>query len=136
MNASNQSNNNLIVDLWTSYREQPLWVQIWVGLILMPVNMVSLAFISEPMGLWVAGLANIALLLNLPILLYERGFSRTMALPHLIPWTLLVGLLLFARPDATGLYAGYLWVLLVINMISLLFDYPESYQWLQARKSN
>ncbi|HIP24620.1 MAG TPA: hypothetical protein EYG79_13665 [Rhodobacteraceae bacterium] len=55
-----------------------------------------------------------------------------MALPHLIPWTILVGILLFARPEATGLYDTYLWVLLGTNTISLLFDYPDAIKWFRG----
>lgn len=135
MTTTPQRTSNVFRDLWASYRAQPLWVQIWVGLILMPVNMISLFFLDEPMGLWIAFLANVALIANLPIILYERGFTKAMALPHVVPWTILVGLILFARPPATGLYDTYLWILLVVDIISLLFDYSESYAWFRERKA-
>ncbi|KKN91634.1 hypothetical protein LCGC14_0217430 [marine sediment metagenome] len=122
----------LFADIWQSYRSLPGWVQIWVGVWLAPINMVSLFFLSEPRGLWIALLANIAMLLNLPVILHDRGFSKLMALPHLLPWTLLVLLLILARPQAVGVYDAYLWVLLATNVVSLVFDYPDAIKWLKG----
>ncbi len=129
------SGNNIIVDIWGSYRALPGWVQIWVAFILAPINMASLLFIGEPMGLLIAFLANIAMMMNLPVMIYDRGFSKMMALPHLVPWTILVGILLFARPEAAGMYDTYLWVLLGTNIISLLFDFPDARKWLSGDRA-
>lgn len=126
---------NLLTDCWTSFRAMPVWVQIWVACLLVPINMASLFFLSEPMGIWVALLANIAMMLNLPVMLRDRGFSKAMALPHIIPWTILVALLIFARPEATGLYASYLIVLLIADTISLAFDYPDALKWLRGDRA-
>ena len=112
--------NGLVTDIWTSFRSQPLWVQLWMAFILVPVNLASLAVI---------GMAP-----NVVIMFVERGFGKTMAIPHLLPWTALVLLILFARPEGSAAYATYLWVVLVVDVISLLFDYPESWQWLQVRR--
>lgn len=125
----------LIADLWTSLRALPGWVQAWVALILVPVNMASLLFLSQPGGLWVAALANLAMLGNLPVLLADRGFSKRMALPHLPFWTVLVLWLVFAPPSAQGIYAVYLWVLLVTDAISLGFDYPDAWKWLRGDRA-
>ena len=97
--------------------------------ILVPVNMASLFFINEPQGILIAFLAIIAMMLNMPVMLYDRGFSKLMAFPHLIPWTVLVALLIFSRPAATGMYDTYLWVLMGVNIISLVFDYPDALKW-------
>lgn len=121
--------SNILVAAWASFRAMPTWVQIWVGLWLMPVNMASLFFIGGEKGILIAFLANIAMMLNLPVMLLDRGFSKAMALPHIIPWTILIGILLFARPEASGMYDTYLTVLLVTNIISLLFDYPDAIKW-------
>ena len=124
--------SNIIVDIWASFRAMPGWVQLWVALILVPVNMASLLFLDAPRGALIAVLANIGYLLNLPVMLLDRGFSKRMALPHLVPWTLLVALLVFARPEAMGSYAAYLWVLLIVDAVSLLFDYPDALKWLRG----
>ncbi|MEE9374754.1 MAG: hypothetical protein V3V04_00295, partial [Rhizobiaceae bacterium] len=106
---------NILMDCWKSFRALPAWVQIWVMFLLMPINMASILFISEPKGLLIAFLANIAMMLNLPVMLYDRGFSKLMAVPHLIPWTILVAILIFYRPEASGMYDTYLTVLLGAN---------------------
>jgi len=124
--------NNIFLDIWRSFDALPVWVQIWVALILVPVNMASLFFINQPTGFWIAFLAIIAMMLNLPAMIYDRGFSKLMAFPHLLPWTILVGILLFARPEATGAYSIYLWVLLCTNTISLAFDYPDALKWIKG----
>jgi hypothetical protein len=130
-----KSENNIVVDIWTSLRALPGWVQIWAFLILMPVNMASLFFINEPMGIWVAVLANIAMMMNMPVMLHDRGFSKMMGIPHLIPWTILAGILIFNRPEATGLYDTYLWVLLGTNVISLIFDFPDAAKWFHGDRT-
>lgn len=129
------ADNKIVVDIWSSFRAMPGWVQIWVAFVLVPVNMASLLFIGQPMGLLIAFLANIAMMLNLPVMIYDRGFSKMMALPHLIPWTLLVGIIVLARPEATGLYDRYLSVLLAVNLISLLFDYPDARKWMSGDRA-
>ncbi len=70
------------------------------------------------------------MMLNMPVMLKERGFSKLMGLPHLIPWTVLVYILAFNRPPAEGLYDCFLTLLLITNAISLLFDYPDTLSWL------
>ncbi len=125
----------MIKDIWTSFRALPAWVQIWVALVLAPVNMATLLFINQPGGLLIAGLANLAMMLNMPVMLRERGFSKLMGLPHLIPWTILVYILAFDRPAAEGLYDGFLTLLLVTNSISLLFDYPDTLRWFKGERA-
>ncbi len=129
MNEAKQPTNNVLVDCWSSFRALPGWVQVWVTFILMPINMASLLFIQEPGGIWIALLANIAMMLNMPVMIYDRGFSKLMAFPHLIPWTVLVIIIFPFIQQATGLYETYLWVLLGTNVISLLFDYPDAIAW-------
>lgn len=135
MTKTAETGNNIIVDCWNSMRSMPLWVQVWVFFILVPVNMVSMFFIAEPMGLWIAFLANIAMMMNLPVMIVDRGFSKAMALPHLVPWTILIALLLFARPEADGAYAVYLWALLIVDTISLMFDFPDALKWLRGDRA-
>lgn len=124
-----QSSSGLLMDIWRSFRALPTWVQMWVMLILAPANMASAVFWNEPLGAWITILTYVAMMLNMPIMVKDRGFSKLMALPHLIPWTILVAIILFVRPEATGAYDTYLWVILVVNTISLLFDYPDAVMW-------
>ena len=130
--TTGKSQNSIFVDIWNSFRALPAWVQIWVAFILMPINMASLFFINEPSGLWIAFLANIGMMLNMPVMFKDRGFSKMMALPHLIPWTILVIWLAFFRPIGGENYNTYLLVLLVVDVISLGFDYPDAIKWLKG----
>jgi len=106
-----------------------------MNFILVPTNVASLFFLDQPMGVWVAVLAIGGMLPNLGVIVYDRGISKLMAIPHLIPWTLLVGLILFARPEGSETYSTYLWILLAINVFSLCFDYPDAIKWLKGDRA-
>lgn len=127
--------HSIILPIWASFRAMQGWVQVWVALFLVPINMASLFFLTEPMGGLVAVLAIGAMALNLWPMLLDRGFSKRMALPHLLPWTVLVLILIFAPPEATGAYAVYLWVLLITDLISLGFDYPDAVSFLRGNRA-
>ncbi|QDT00741.1 hypothetical protein HG15A2_40810 [Adhaeretor mobilis] len=58
-----------------------------------------------------------------------------MAIPHPLPWILLVGLVLFARPEATRVYRIFLRAILVIDGVSLLFDTPVAVKWIQGGRN-
>jgi len=121
----------LITDIWRSFRALPVWVQIWVGLILVPVNVAALLFIFEPMGLTIAALAVGGLLPNLALMIKERGLSKAMALPHLLIWTPLVLILILNlnNPLISAPFQNYIWGLLLIDGISLAFDMPDAVKW-------
>jgi hypothetical protein len=125
----------VFVDIWRSYRSLPLWVQIWVAGILAPVNSAAIFFIFQPYGIWVAFLAIGAMLPNIAIMLYERGLSKMMAWPHLLPWTILVLWLAFAMPQGGAAYGIFLWILLAVDAISLAFDFPDALKWLKGDRA-
>ena len=127
----------MVLDIWNSFRQLPLWVQIWVAFILVPINVAALVFVFEPYGVLVAVLAIGGMLPNLGVMVWERGFSNTMALPHVVIWTPLVMLLLWmivsgATDDPT--YLTYLWALLIIDTLSLAFDFKDSWEWIRERR--
>lgn len=122
----------MIVDIYQSFRRLPLWVQVWVGVILVPVNLAALMFVDAPQGLWVATLAVGGMAPNLIIMLRDHGFSRAMALPHLLFWVPLVALLVSLLVGDTNLPSGYrqfLILLLVVDVISLGFDVGDAWRW-------
>lgn len=119
----------LLKDIWDSYRSMPVWVQIWAAFILAPINLASILFINQPSGVWIAILAIGAMIPNLPVVLYDRGFSKLMAFPHLLPWSILVIWIAFARPTGSAAFDTYLTVLLATNVISLIFDFPDAVKW-------
>ena len=117
---------NLVLDIWRSFRALPLWVQIWVALILVPVNMAAIFFVNETGGPLIAALAIGGMMPNLVIMIAERGVSKAMALPHLLIWTPLVVSVIQNTGTATGGFQTYLWLLLATDLLSLAFDYPDA----------
>jgi len=75
-------------------------------LVLGLVNIATLFFLDEPMGSWLAFLAMASMAPNIPIMLNVRGFAKVMAVPHVPPLLILVGIILFARPSGSDL-AGH-----------------------------
>ncbi|ARE82176.1 hypothetical protein RTM1035_10795 [Roseovarius sp. TM1035] len=123
----------MIRQIWQSYRRLPLWVQLWVALILVPVNAASLFFISHPAGAWLATMAVGAMLCNGVLMLIERGFSKVMALPHILIWTPMLGLILWLlTQDITPTYHNYLVILLAVDVFSLILDVIDSRKWLSG----
>ena len=96
---------------------------------MVPINMAAILFIDQPSGVWIAILAIGAIALNIPVMFYDRGFSKLMAFSHLIPWTILVVWIVFARPAGTEAFNTYLWILLFTDLISLAFDFPDALKW-------
>ena len=125
-------------DIYTSYRAMPMWVQVWVGIILVPVNCLSLVFWGAPSGAAVAILAVGGMAPNAILMFGERGFSKAMALSHLVFWLplLVLGMtLLSTDPEVVGTYQVFLIVLLVVDAISLGFDFPDALKWIQGDRS-
>ncbi|WP_152544583.1 hypothetical protein [Actibacterium mucosum] len=87
--------------------------------------------VGQPWGWTVTGLAIGGMLPNLVIMGAERGLSKLMALPHLIMWTPLVAYLayLLSTGAANSGYGALLWAVLIINVISLAFDFPDFVKW-------
>jgi hypothetical protein len=124
----------LISDIWQSLRSLPLWVQLWAFAILVPVNLISILFTDHPYGVIVAILAIGGMAPNAVLMFTRRGFSKTMAVPHLFAWiplVVLIAVLLTADTDMTTGYTGYLSVLLIVDVVSLAFDIPDTMKWLR-----
>ena len=135
MSEATTPKSNLFIEIWNSFRALPLWVQLWMVVILMPINFASLFFLGEPQGGLIAFLAIFGMLPNMVIMIYDRGLSKLMAFPHLIPWTAILILVGFFHPDGSETYSLYLWALAAINAISLSFDYPDAWKWLKGDRS-
>lgn len=120
----------MIGNVWESFRALGLATQLWVTLVLVPVNLASAWFIGQPGAAVIAALAIGGMIPNLVLLLIERGFSKAMALSHLVFWIPLVALIALApEPQITAPYAAYLWLLLAVNLISLAFDATDAIAW-------
>jgi hypothetical protein len=127
----------MIRDILLSFRRLPLWVQLWMALWLFPVNMAPLMFLGEPGAIWLSVLSVGGMLPNLWILIRERGFSTALALPHVVAWMPLVGVIctLLARDDVSGPYRTALWVVLITDLVSLGFDLPDSWRWWRGARA-
>ena len=117
-----------------SHKALPTWVQIWMNLILGPVNLATLAFLDQPGGPLVAALALGGMAFTVALVVANGGFVKMTAIGHILPWTALVALLAFAKPEGTDTYGSFLTVLLVTNAISLIFDFNDARIWLQSRR--
>lgn len=128
----------MIKDIWQSFLAMPVWVQIWVTFVLVPVNMASILFLGEPYGVLVALLAIGGMTPNVAIIVVERGFSKAMAFPHLAIWAPLVLFLIWwlaqGGPANSG-FATYVKILLVVDLISLAFDFPDARAWLKGNRA-
>lgn len=123
----------MILQIWQSYRRLPLWVQIWVAFILVPVNAASVLYIAQPAGAWLALMAVGAMLCNGGLMLVERGFSKVMALPHVLIWTPMLGLILWLlAQDLAASYRTYLVILMAVDVVSLILDYIDTRKWLSG----
>lgn len=118
--------------LWLSFRRLPLWVQVWMALVLVPVNLLSFLVLEYQAAQMVALAAVLALGSNMLLLYRYAGFSRAMALPHLVVWgplqiLLLMRVLQTPAPDAGEVM--FIGLVLLVNGISLIFDLLDTWRW-------
>lgn len=130
-----QQNTSRISRILKSHFELPIWVQVWMNFILGPINLATLAFLNEPSGDLIAALALSGMALTVAIVFAEGGFTKAAAAGHVLPWTALVLMLAFARPEGSAIYQTFLTALLVTNVISLTFDFNDLRVW-RVSKAN
>lgn len=120
-----------IVRIVRSMFALPVWVIIWISLMLVPANFAGFFFLDTVSGWWIAVLGAGAIIVNLPLVWLNGGMSKVLAIPHLVFWIPLVVILgyrLIAVDLATPEYALTL-VVFVINLISLGFDIYDFFEW-------
>lgn len=123
--------------LWLSFRRLPLWVQVWMALVLVPVNLLSFFVLEYQSAQMVALAAVLALGSNMLLLYRYEGFSRAMALPHLVFWgplqiLLLMRVLQTPAPDSGEVL--FICLVLLVNGISLIFDLLDTWRWWQGER--
>ncbi|MDO6456307.1 hypothetical protein Q4494_04390 [Celeribacter halophilus] len=128
---TNVNEPNLWSSIWASFLALPTWVKLWVFLILTPVNLASALFLDQPWGMLIAALSYGGMAISGAVVLLHRGFSKLVSGGHVLPWTPLVLILLFVRPDGTDAFDSYLIILLVTNLVSLVFDYKDLLEWMR-----
>jgi hypothetical protein len=127
-------------DIWRSYRSLPLWVQIWVAVILVPANAAAFFLLDTWLGVAAAIAAIFVVLTNAPIMWICRGMSRLMSVPHLFAWMPLQVLIPMRLAEVVG--GGpvsdaewtYGITLFVVNGISLVFDVIDSWRWMRGER--
>lgn len=126
---------------WASFRSLPGWVQFWVGCILVPVNAASFAMLDTGSGRAIAAAALLVVATNVPIMLWARGMTKLMAVPHLLIWGPLQWFLLSKITQISGADAMppleliYVSAMLLVNGISLAFDALDSWRWLKGDRA-
>ena len=130
----NQQQTTRLARIQQSYFNLPIWVQIWMMFILGPINLASLAFLNQPSGNLIAALAISGMVITVGIVIVAGKFSKIAAAGHILPWTHLMWILVFARPEGSPIYQTFLTVLLVLNGISLAFDFNDLRIWFGAKR--
>lgn len=133
--------NERLQQSWYSFHSLPLWVQIWVGVVLIPANAASFFLLDSWSGRMAALAAVFVVATNIPIMLCERGMSKLMAMPHLLVWGPLQLALVLRLVDhagslpVTAIEQMYAVFLVVVNGASLLFDAVDSWRWLRGDRA-
>lgn len=125
-----------LASIYRSYRAMPLWVQIWV-LILVATNAACVAFLQHGIGQAVAWAGVFVILSNGPIMFFYGGMNRAMAIPHLFAWIPLSVFLIQQLTVEPGLAAdvrNYAVAVLIANAISLAFDVYDTVRWLAGER--
>lgn len=129
---------NLIKDIFASLGRMPVWVIIWMFVILVPANIATLLFLGEPYSLAIAALGIAGFASNLVLLFTEKGFGNILAIPHLIFWIPLVFLIAyvvyFSNAALPENYALFLHALFLINAFSIFFDIRDAWRWKQGAR--
>lgn len=126
---------------WMSFRALPGWVQLWVGVVLVPVNAAAFLLLDLWTGRAVAAAAILVVLTNLPIMLVDGGMSKRMSIPHLLIWgpleyVLMAHLLPWGEPPSvSALEWQFALIIVLVNGISLAFDALESWRWLRGDRT-
>lgn len=115
-------------------------MQVWVGCILIPANVLPFFLLDSWSGRAAALAALFVVATNVPIMWAASGMSRAMSLPHLLAWIPLEVALAMRLSGAVGaLPAGQAEialavVLLIVNGVSLVFDMLDSWRWLRVER--
>lgn len=122
--------------IWRSFTSLPLWVQVWVALILVPSNALAFLMLDTLAGQWTALAALFVVITNLPIMFAYCGMNRAMSIPHLIAWVpLQIALALRLAGGVPGTTeTAFIVIILLINGLSLVFDTIDSVRWFAGER--
>ena len=130
-----------LLDGFRSLRAAPLWVQVWVWAFLLPINLASFFVYGKtghPFPGWAAIGFVFVLLVNVTLVIQERGISKLTSLPHLVPWVPLQiwsGVLIFTSDASLDpVVLAFAWVYFVVIGISNLFDVFDTWRWFRGER--
>ncbi len=112
--------------------QQPVWIPVWV-LILMIVNVASVGFWNEPLAkvIFVTFMLSAMLMMGL----YSRfGFEKILGMGHIL-WIPLIVYELMEISTARDTFKGYLIILSISIVISLVFDIVDVWKYFASQKS-
>jgi hypothetical protein len=111
--------------------QQPVWILAWV-LILTIGNVASVGFWNEPLAkvIFVTFMLSAMLMMGL----YSRfGFDKILGVGHIL-WIPLLVYMLMEIPTARKTFKGYLIVLSISIIISLVFDIVDVWKYFTSQK--
>lgn len=115
----------------------PLWVIAWMYFFLVPANLSGFFLLSYESGFWIALLGGGAILINIVIIFINGGFSKVLALSHLVLWIPLEFLLIFrllVTPDLSAFEQNYILIVATINAVSIAFDFYDTKEWYEGNR--
>lgn len=103
---------------------------------LLPANFAGFWFLDTDVGYWVSLLGAGAVFVNLIPVLINGGVSKVLAIPHLIFWIPLEIILfwLVMAGDLSTAEWRLAVAVLVINGISLGFDFYDTAEWWKGKR--
>ena len=114
---------------------QPLWLQVWVGWMVVVNILGAIMFISRQEAKWVlVAMAGNIVLMNWLFAVY--GYQRILGLAHVVFWTPLVIYLWRRRPHWKVETLGGKWIALLFttNLVSLVIDYLDVARYLAGER--
>jgi len=121
--------------IWRSYCALPLWVQLWVWVLVAP-NVAAFAFLDTEIGVWTAIAIAFIGVINLPTIYVQRGFSRLLSFPQFV-WAPLIVFIAVRLSSVEAMDSGEQWLgfaVLIVNLISLVFDVLDFGRWLHSKR--
>jgi len=110
--------------------QQPVWIPVWM-FILMIVNVASVGFWNEPLAkiIFVTFMLSAMLMMGI----YSRfGFEKILGMGHIL-WIPLLVYVLMEVPTARDTFKGYLIILSISIVISLMFDIIDVWKYFTSR---
>jgi hypothetical protein len=112
--------------------QQPFLIPVWVFFLAI-VNLASIGFWTEPLAKVIFFTFMLSAMLMMG--LYSMfGFKRILGMGHIL-WIPLLVYVLIEIPAAKDIFKGYLIILSIFIVISLVFDIIDLWKYFKSRKS-